>query len=66
MEVLKAVLKRMGIGETVGVLTEFQSLIPGLLADRFDVTAGMYVRPNRCAQILFTNPLRQARVTWSS
>jgi polar amino acid transport system substrate-binding protein len=57
MEVLKAVLSRMGIKEVVGVLTEFQSLIPGLQAERFDITAGMYIRPNRCARILFTNPL---------
>lgn len=55
-EVTREVLKRMGIKEMVGVLTEFQSLIPGLMAGRFDMTAGMYIRPARCAQILFTNP----------
>jgi polar amino acid transport system substrate-binding protein len=55
--VLRAVLKKIGIGEVDGVLTEFGSLIPGLKAGRFDIiAAGMYVKPDRCQQILFSEP----------
>ena len=57
VEVARAVFEDMGIGEMEGVLTEFGSLIPGLQAGRFDViTAGMYVNPNRCEQVLFADP----------
>ncbi len=57
VEVARAVLQEMGIEEMEGVLTEFGSLIPGLQAGRFDViTAGMYVNPTRCEQVLFADP----------
>lgn len=57
VEVARAVLKRLGIEEMDGVLTEFGSLIPGLKAKRFDIiTAGMYVTPERCEQVDFANP----------
>lgn len=56
-EVLRVILAKMGIPEVDGVLTEFGSLIPGLKAGRFDIiAAGMYVKPDRCAQILFSEP----------
>ncbi|MCB0197129.1 MAG: ectoine/hydroxyectoine ABC transporter substrate-binding protein EhuB, partial [Anaerolineae bacterium] len=57
VEVARAVLADMGIDEMEGVLTEFGSLIPGLQAGRFDIiTAGMYVNPDRCEQVLFADP----------
>ncbi|AKQ55214.1 ectoine/hydroxyectoine ABC transporter substrate-binding protein EhuB [Bordetella hinzii] len=57
VEVARVVLKRMGINEVEGVLTEFGSLIPGLQAKRFDIiAAGMYVTPERCQQVAFSNP----------
>lgn len=56
-EVAKAVLAKMGINEVDGVLTEFGSLIPGLMAGRFDIiAAGMFINPKRCAQIAFSEP----------
>ncbi|MCC6490653.1 MAG: ectoine/hydroxyectoine ABC transporter substrate-binding protein EhuB [Candidatus Hydrogenedentes bacterium] len=56
-EVLRAVMKTVGIAEVEGVLTEFGALIPGLRAGRFDViAAGMYITPERCEQVLFSNP----------
>jgi polar amino acid transport system substrate-binding protein len=56
-EVAKAVLAKMGINEVDGVLTEFGSLIPGLMAGRFDIiAAGMFINPKRCAQISFSEP----------
>ena len=51
------VLKRMGITKIEGVLTEWSGLIPGLNARRFDVlTAGMYIKPKRCENVLFSEP----------
>ncbi|MGJ3253510.1 MAG: ectoine/hydroxyectoine ABC transporter substrate-binding protein EhuB [Elainellaceae cyanobacterium] len=56
-EIAKEVLAEMGINEIEGVLTEFGSLIPGLQAGRFDmIAAGMYINPDRCEQILFSDP----------
>lgn len=55
--VIRKILADMGIKELAGVLTEFQSLIPGLRARRFDMNSTMYIRPARCKQILFTDPI---------
>lgn len=55
--VARAVLRELGVPETDGVLTEFGALIPGLQAGRFDViAAGMYITPERCKQVLFSEP----------
>lgn len=57
VEVARAIFESMGISEMEGVLTTFGSLIPGLQAGRFDViTAGMFVKPDRCEQVLFADP----------
>ncbi len=57
VEVARAVLSKMGINEMNGVLTEFGSLIPGLMAKRFDIiTAGMYITPARSKEVAFANP----------
>jgi len=56
-EIARVVLAEMGIGKVEGVLTEFGSLIPGLKAGRFDIiAAGMYILPQRCKEIVFSNP----------
>jgi polar amino acid transport system substrate-binding protein len=56
-EIARVVFERMGIETVEGVLTEFGSLIPGLQAGRFDViAAGMYVTPERCTQVAFSQP----------
>jgi polar amino acid transport system substrate-binding protein len=55
--IARVVLARLGIDEIEGVLTEFGSLIPGLQAKRFDIiAAGMYILPERCKQVTFSNP----------
>ncbi|HET8729199.1 MAG TPA: ectoine/hydroxyectoine ABC transporter substrate-binding protein EhuB [Alphaproteobacteria bacterium] len=55
--IAKVILERMGIPEVDGVLTEFGSLIPGLQAGRFDIiAAGMFINPQRCEQIAFSEP----------
>ncbi|HET7676175.1 MAG TPA: ectoine/hydroxyectoine ABC transporter substrate-binding protein EhuB [Gammaproteobacteria bacterium] len=56
-EIARVILQRMGIPTIDGVLTEFGALIPGLKAKRFDIiAAGMYILPQRCQQIAFSNP----------
>ncbi len=58
-EIARAVLDKMGLQNVKmeGVVTEFGSLIPGLVANRFDmIAAGMFVRPARCEQIAFSEP----------
>lgn len=56
-EIARVLMKKLGVNELEGVLTEFGSLIPGLKAGRFDViAAGMYILPERCKQIDFSNP----------
>jgi len=56
-EVAKAIFAELGVPEVQGVVTTFGSLIPGLQAGRFDViAAGMFINPDRCEQILFSDP----------
>ena len=56
-EIAKHILGEMGIEEVEAVITEFGSLIPGLNAGRFDlVAAGMFVTPERCEQVAFSEP----------
>jgi len=56
-EIAKHILGEMGITEVEAVITEFGSLIPGLQAGRFDmVAAGMFVTPERCQQVAFSEP----------
>jgi len=56
-EIVEKIFQRMGIETIKPVLTEWGSLIPGLRASRFDlIAAGMYITPERCKQVLFTDP----------
>jgi polar amino acid transport system substrate-binding protein len=57
-EVARYVLQQMGVPRIEGVLTDFGSMIPGLMANRFDIiAAGMYITPTRCRQIAFSEPI---------
>ncbi|KID30465.1 ectoine/hydroxyectoine ABC transporter substrate-binding protein EhuB [Prauserella rugosa] len=56
-EVGKEIFRRLGVESFEPKLADFSSLIPGLKAGLFDViAAGMYITPDRCAEIEFTNP----------
>ncbi len=56
-EIVRKVFERMQIDTIKPVLTEWGSLIPGLRAGRFDlIAAGMYITPERCKQVLLTDP----------
>ncbi|MEV6736760.1 ectoine/hydroxyectoine ABC transporter substrate-binding protein EhuB [Streptomyces sp. NPDC051104] len=56
-ELARVVFKRLGIDRVQPVPTEFGSLIPGLNSQQFDVvSAGMYITPERCRQVIFADP----------
>ncbi len=56
-EVAQHIAKALGIEKIEWVPTSFSSLIPGLQADRFDVVAAeMAILPQRCQQVLFSEP----------
>lgn len=59
-EVLLAALASQGVKQLEAQIVDFNALIPGLNAGRFDVIgAGMYIRPARCEAIAFSNPITQ-------
>lgn len=54
-DVIEAVLENMGITDVTWTVTEFGSLIPGVIANRFDVVAASQaVLPARCEQVAFS------------
>ena len=58
-DVAAAVLGKLGIkGDNIQwVVTNFSSLIPGLQANRFDMTASeMAIRPERCQKVIYSEP----------
>jgi polar amino acid transport system substrate-binding protein len=56
-DVARAVLDELGIDQIDAQVVEFDNLIPGLQAGQFDIiTAGMYITPDRAAQIFFSDP----------
>ncbi|MER8467414.1 ectoine/hydroxyectoine ABC transporter substrate-binding protein EhuB [Mesorhizobium sp. M1396] len=56
------VLKKMGTTKVESVVTDWGSLLPGLQAGRFDIiTGGMYIKPERCRNVLFSDPISRAR-----
>lgn len=58
IDVLRPIFLKMGVQDFDGGLTTFGSLIPGLKAGRFDlVTSSIYIKPERCAQVAFAEPL---------
>lgn len=56
-ELARAVMRNLGVREVDGVPTPFGSLISSLNDGRFDIiAAGMFITPDRCDQILFSDP----------
>jgi polar amino acid transport system substrate-binding protein len=57
VEVARAVLAAMGTKDIQAETVDFNALIPGLISRRYEVvTAGMFIRPDRCAAAQFTDP----------
>ncbi len=56
-DVVGAVLKSMGVPNIQGVVTPYESMIPGLNANRWDIiAAGLFMKQSRCGQILYSEP----------
>lgn len=56
-ETIAQIAKQLGINNIEWTTTNFGSLIPGLQADRYDVVAAeMAILPQRCEQIIYTDP----------
>lgn len=56
-DVVAAVLKRMGVPKIEGVVTPYESMIPGLNANRWDIiAAGLFMKQSRCSQIAYSQP----------
>lgn len=57
VEVVQHVLSELGITDIEYIAMDFGALIPSLVAGRIDLSAaGMYIRPERCEQVLFAEP----------
>ncbi|MBC6460497.1 ectoine/hydroxyectoine ABC transporter substrate-binding protein EhuB [Actinomadura sp. HBU206391] len=56
-ELARVLFGELGIKDVRGVQLDFGGLIGGLQARRFDViAAGMFITPERCAQVAFSDP----------
>jgi polar amino acid transport system substrate-binding protein len=56
-ELARVIFKELGIESVDGVQVDFGGLVGGLKARRFDViAAGMFVTPERCAEVAFSDP----------
>jgi polar amino acid transport system substrate-binding protein len=58
-DVVAAIFEKLGIktDDIQWVVTNFSSLIPGLQANRFDMTAAeMAIRPERCQKVIYSEP----------
>lgn len=57
-DVLRAVCKLLGINDIQGIVTPYESMIPGLKANRWDViAAGLFMKQSRCAEIAYSEPV---------
>ncbi|AFR06216.1 MULTISPECIES: ectoine/hydroxyectoine ABC transporter substrate-binding protein EhuB [Nocardiopsis] len=55
--VAQAVFEELGVPEIQASPVNWDGLIPGLDANRFDVlAAGVFITPDRCGQVAFTEP----------
>jgi hypothetical protein len=60
-DVIRAALQPYGITEIDAKVVDFNALIPGINARRFDIIgAGMYIKPARCRAIAFSNPVTRS------
>lgn len=56
-DIIRAALAPLGVTDVEFVIGEFSTMIPGLLAGRFDMTAaGVAIKPERCKAVIFSEP----------
>lgn len=57
-DVLRAVVKTLGIDDIKGVKVAYESMIPSLQAGRVDViAAGLFMKQSRCAEVIYSEPV---------
>lgn len=57
VDTAKAVFKELGVDEVEGQLTDYDQLVSGLAAKKFDaITSGMAITPDRCENVAFAEP----------
>src|SRR5699024_7497966 len=57
VDTAKAVFAELGIDEVEGHLADYDQLVPGLGAGKFDaITSGMAITPDRCENAAFGEP----------
>jgi polar amino acid transport system substrate-binding protein len=57
-DVVRAVMKRLGVPNVEGIVAPYADLIPGLAARRWDmIGASLTIRKARCAQVSFVDPI---------
>ena len=57
VDTAKAVFAELGIDEVEGQLADYDQLVPGLDAGKFDaITSGMAITPDRCENAIFAEP----------
>jgi len=62
---VKAVMARLGVPKVEGVVATYGQLIPGLLANRWDmVGADMTITSERCAQVAYCDPFTVDYAAW--
>lgn len=60
VDIARAVFKPLGVDTLDATVGAFDSLIPGLQANHFDViVCGMYITPQRCQAVVFSDPYYQ-------
>jgi len=57
VEVARIALQESGFADITFALVEFEELIPGVLADRWQLNTGMFVTAERRALVRFTRPI---------
>ena len=57
VDVAKAVLAKMGIRDVELRKTEFPELLPGVAAGRWTMNTGLFITPERCKTVAFSNPI---------
>lgn len=56
-DIARAVMKKLGVPDLKAQVMPYGSMIPALLAKRVDMaTTGLYIKPNRCESIIFSEP----------
>src|SRR5699024_2833048 len=57
VDITTAVLKELGVDDVEGKIADYDQLIPGLNAEKFDIiTSGMAITPDRCENADFGEP----------